>query len=346
MENSSLKADFPTEVTLEKRLAEFLEERGLTPENVLAETDQGFGRPALAVACGSVLAGFGNGRSDLDLLVIVENDKLTRFPVQSHEHGTLIDVNIRRASAVREQATRLRDTSWPRFESVTQEAWSHRRRALKTTTRLALGLPLTVTEPWGSWYDDLRELWLVHVVQQWWSVEARRLGFAARLLLEHRPMTAAVRAREAVVAALNARAAAAGQVYFSEKWVGEKLRTADDQEGLAILREVLTPPLVPSDRVAHCLDLVDRLTGPVLPLHAVLRWATGVGTVRLGDRTVVDRWQLRALEVSRTDLPPAGSEDILWSGPLDSSPPPEVHKLFTHDMLWLGAATRDEEVSA
>jgi len=345
MENFALKPASPERRVLEKRLAEFLDERGLKIDDVLGETDQGFGEPALAVASGSVLAGFGNRRSDLDLLVIVENDKLTRFPIQSHEHGTLIDVNIRQASAVREHTARLRDSPWPRFESVTQDAWNHRRRTLKTTTRLALGLPLAVTEPWDSWHAGLREPWLAQAVVQWWTVEAHRLGRAARLLQDDRPMVAVARAREAVVAALNARAAAAGQLYFTEKWVGEKLKAVGDHAGLTALRSVLEPPLPPGDRVARCLGLVEEFTAPVAPLHSVLRWATGVGTALLDDRTVVDRWQLRALEVRRTDLPAAGTEDVLWSGPPDADPPEDIQRLFTHDMLWLGVATPDEEVS-
>ncbi|MEU6298700.1 hypothetical protein [Streptomyces erythrochromogenes] len=342
MEHTSAPAAFPERHLLEKRFQEFLEARGLALGDVIGETDQGLGRPALAVAAGSVLAGFGNHRSDLDLLVLVENDQLTRFPIQSHEHGTLIDVNVRQASAVRDRTVELRDSHWPGPATVTQEAWNHRRRTIKTASRLALGLPLIVTDPWESWHAGLREPWLARVVGQWWTVEAHRLARAARLLLDDRPMAAAVRGREAVVAALNARAAAAGQVYFTEKWIGEKLRATGDQDCLALLREVLAPPLAPHDRVTRCLRIVAELAVPRAPLHTVLRWATGVGTALLEDRTVVDRWQLRALEVPRTDLPPAGSDDVLWSGPPDADPPAELKRLFTHDMLWLGVAEPEE----
>ncbi|MFI5520039.1 hypothetical protein [Streptomyces platensis] len=342
MEHTCAPAAFPERHVLEGRLKTFLEERGLDIGDVLDETDQGLGRPALAVAAGSVPAGFGNHRSDLDLLVLVENDQLTRFPIQSHRHGTLIDVNIRQASAVRDRTAHLRDSDWPRFATVTQEAWNHRRRTIKTASRLALGLELLATGPWQSWHAGLRKPWLVRVVAQWWTVEAHRLARAAQLLAEERPMAAAVRGREAVVAALNARAAAAGQIYFTEKWVGEKLKSTGDHDSLVLLREVLTPPLAPLDRVARCLALVHELTAPEAPLHTVLRWATGIGTARLDDRTVVDRWQLRALEVPRTDLPPAGADDILWSGPPDAGPPADLKRLFVHDMLWLGVAVSPE----
>ncbi|MFE0044374.1 hypothetical protein [Streptomyces albireticuli] len=345
METRSVSAGaFPDSRTLEERLDRFLEQRGISREAVRAEADQGVGAPALAVAAGSVLAGFGNHRSDLDLLVLVENDRLTRFPVQSHEHGTLIDVNIRRASTVRDSTAGLAAGPWPGFATVTEDAWNHRRRALNTANRLALGLPLTASPPWDDWHAGLRGPWLAEAVERWWTVEAHRLAQAARWLLGARPLAAAVRAREAVVAALSARAAAAGELYFAAKWVGEKLKALGDTEGLALLRDALAPPLAPREHVAHRLAAVERLIGDAAPLHAVLRWSTGIGATVLDDRTVVDRWQLRALEVPRRDLPPGGGDAVVWSGPAGTSPPDDLLRLFVHDMLWLGVAHPDPEV--
>ncbi|WP_267242631.1 hypothetical protein [Streptomyces sp. PR69] len=347
METTSASAvAFPDSGTLEKRLDLFLEQRGMSRDAVRKEADQGMGAPALAVVAGSVLAGFGNHRSDLDLLVLVENDRLTRFPIQSHEHGTLIDVNIRRASAVRDTTAELAAGPWPRFSTVTEDAWNHRRRALNTANRLALGLPLIASPPWHDWHARLRRPWLAKAVEQWWTVEAHRLAQAARWLLDAKPMAAAVRAREAVVAALNARAAAAGQLYFAAKWVGEKLKALGDDEGLALLRDTLTPPLAPRERVPRCLAAVERLIGEPAPLHAVLRWSTGIGTTVLDDRTVVDRWQLRALEVPRRDLPPEDGNAVIWSGPAGAALPDDLLPLFVHDMVWLGVAHPDPEVPA
>lgn len=344
---SAHAAAFPDPGILAKRFDAFLEQRGIDRGAVLGEAaDQGLGAPALAVAAGSVLAGFGNHRSDLDLLVLVENEKLTRFPIQSHEHGMLIDINVRRASDVRDSAAGLTAGPWPRFATVTEPAWNHRRRVINTTSRLALGLPLIATPPWDDWHAGLRGAWLADVVEQWFTVEAHRLAQAARWLLDARPMAAAVRAREAVVAALNARAAAGGELYCTSKWVGEKLKLLGDADGLAVLRDVLEPPLAPRDRVPHCLDLVERTVGAAEPLHVVLRWAIGIGTMLFDDRTVVDRWQLRALETYRRDLPPQDSDAVIWSGPAGSVPPDDVLPLFVHDMVWLGLARPEPEVAA
>lgn len=337
---------FPDSGTLRERLDLFLEQRGLSRDAVLKEADQGMGTPSLAVAAGSVLAGFGNPRSDLDLLVLVENDRLTRFPIQSHEHGTLIDVSIRRASSVRQSAAELAAEPWPRFDTVTEEAWNHRRRALNTTSRLALGLPLLASSPWDDWYEGLRGPWLATALRQWWAVEARRLAEAARWLLDARPMAAAVRAREAMAAALNARAAAGGELYFLAKWVGEKLQVLGDTEGLALLRDTLASPLPSGEQVRRWLAAVEDLAGDAAPLHAVLRWSTGIGTTVLDDRTVVDRWQTRALEVPRLDLPSCDDDAVIWSGPVGGLPPDDLMRLFVHNMVWLGVAHPAPEVSA
>ncbi|MFI7301465.1 hypothetical protein [Streptomyces sp. NPDC050121] len=346
METTSLGAvAFPGPDVLDRRLAAFLDPRGLSRDTVLKEADQSMGTPALVVVAGSVLAGFGNVRSDLDLLVLVENENLKRFPVQSHEHGALIDIGFRRASTVRDSALALTAAPWPRFETVTEDAWSHRRRTLNTVSRIALGLPLTVVDPWDEWHVGLRQPWLQDVLREWWAVEAHRLAQAARWLLKAKPVTAGVRAREAVVAALNARAAEGGQLYFAAKWVGEKLKELGDVENLELLRTILTPA-EPCERVPFCLDTVTRLVGPAAPLHTVLRWASGTGTMELDDRTVVDRWQLRAMEVRRLGLPEGVSDDVIWSGPADALPPEDLLPLFVHNMVWLGVAHPSSEVHA
>ncbi|MET9848424.1 hypothetical protein [Streptomyces ossamyceticus] len=333
---------FPDVGTLARRLDTFLEQRGLTREAVRGEADQGVGAPLLAVAAGSVLAGFGNHRSDLDLLVLVENDRLTRFPIQSHEHGSLIDVNIRRASSVRDTTAALATHPWPRFDSVTEDAWNHRRRALNTVGRLALGLPLTAEPPWDEWHTSLHAAWLAEAIEGWWTVEAHRLALAARWLLPHRPHAAAVRTREAVTAALNARAAAAGELYFAAKWAGEKLKVLGDTEGLAVLRAALAPDL----DVPRSLAAVERLVGAPEGLHAVLRWATGVTATPLDDRTVVDRWQLRTVESPGVGLPPGDGDAVVWSGPADTGPPDDLLRLFVHNLLWCALAHPDPEVPA
>lgn len=78
----------------------------------------------------------------------------------------------------------------------------------------------------------------------------------------------------------------------------------------------------------------------------MLRWSTGVGTTVLDDRTVVDRWQVRALEVLRSDLPHADSDEVVWSGPVGSALPDDLLPLFAGDMLWLGVAHPGPEVPA
>ena len=56
-----------TQVALARRLDGFLATRGATRDMLIASVAGPFGQPLLIVATGSILHGFGNQRSDIDV---------------------------------------------------------------------------------------------------------------------------------------------------------------------------------------------------------------------------------------------------------------------------------------
>lgn len=324
---------------LRARLDAFLTARSFGLDDLIEETDQGHGEPVLAVAAGSVLAGFGTHRSDLDLLVLVDNDRVTRMPITSHRFGTLIDVTVRAAAPAKATATTLTTGDWPTLDRVDNAGWNHHRRSLNTISRMALGLPLKGDETWLAWQRDLCGPWLGQVLHRWWTAESVRMRTAARWLAPANPALALLRARDAVLHALHARATEAGQWYFGAKWLPEKLRVLDDTDGLSRITALL------ADQVSldTALSWADDLLGPVGRWDAAVHWAPGVSTRPVDTGTVVDRWGMRAMQSPWGDLPEAPGDGAVWTGPADA-PPPEVLDLFTHDMLWLGMAPAAKEV--
>ncbi len=167
------------------------------------------------------------------------------------------------------------------------------------------------------------------------------------------PRLAALRAGDAVLAALEVRALARGERYFKAKWLGEKLARLGDTEGLALLDAALAPPLedpvAARAYVSRAAELVGELLGPADRggWRVVLTPAAGVEARAFGDRTLVSRWQLRTTAVATGDLPAAlgGVSDgvsgeqapqPLWEAPLGEPLPPAVAALVRGDLCWLG----------
>src|SRR5215831_13599017 len=70
---------------MRQNLETFLAARGTAVDQVVKQVDHVFGAPRLIVAAGSVVQGFGNPTSDIDLLVLLDNNKVSRFPVPSFD---------------------------------------------------------------------------------------------------------------------------------------------------------------------------------------------------------------------------------------------------------------------
>jgi hypothetical protein len=322
------------------RLTEFLARYGSTPELLLSEVDSSLGEPLLVVATGSILHGFGNERSDIDISVVVDRDKLSTLPIVSYEHGLLHDAAYFGASEVEEWPSALRDHPWPPAGGLDRRAWRNRLKALSNSIRFGHGLTLIARDGWDRWVSELQQPWLLERVVEWWRVEAIRYSVGARWLATAKPLLAAQRHCEAILAALESRTAAAGEPFFGAKWLPEKLRMLGDQHGMATLRTVLRTPVTDREAARYSAQY-EALLRDLLPadwtrrLRAQLWYAPGVISRRVGDSTLVSRWDLRGVELHDGRLTSAGAHEPIWEGELDALPDPHLLALFVEDMTWL-----------
>lgn len=326
-----------------RRLAEFLGALGTTPQSIVAEVEGSLGEPLLVVATGSVLQGFGNSRSDVDLDVVVPHANLSMLPIVSFEHGVLVDTTYFGDTEVRRWIGAIRDEPWPPRE-LSRQAWRRRATEVLNCTRFASGLELVAREGWTGWVEELRQPWLAERVAHWWRCEAIRWLVGGRWLARAKPLLAAQRHCEAVLAALESRAAAAGQLYFGEKWLPEKLRLIGDEQGQEALRTALRTPA--TDREAgpyttRCQALVRELLGSSdgdPGLVAQLWYAPGVTVHELPSSTLVSRWAMRGLELGSAPPSTAERSAPIWEGGLDDEPDSSTLLLFVDDMTWLSVA--------
>jgi hypothetical protein len=319
-------------------LAAFLAARGATREDLLTAVGEPFGRPLLVMATGSILAGFGNGRSDIDINVVVEHHA-PRLPIPSHELPVLVDATYFGRSVVEAWVSAIRDQPWPPAGPLDRAQWLQHRANIFNCTRFACGLTLVEEDDWDFRIAEFREPWLRERVAEWWRIESVRRGRAARWLADARPLLASQLKLEAVLAALEGRAAAAGQIYFKQKWLAEKLRAIEDEEGMAVWREVMRAPTSErevGDYLARCDDLLLELgCRQTDGLTAQLWYLPGVKLRALDERTLVSRWDLRGIEFGGAIAAVPEPPQPIWEGALDERPSADVLSLFVEDMTWL-----------
>jgi hypothetical protein len=156
-------------------------------------------------------------------------------------------------------------------------------------------------------------------------------------------MLAAQRQCEAVIAALESRAAAAGELYFKPKWLAEKFAMLGDEAGRQALKCALRTPTRERDvdsYVSRCDELLRDLLGDSAEraLGVQVWMAPGVTVRRLGGTTLVSRWDLRGVELRDADLALDGNAPI-WQGGIDAEPSVQLLELFAADMTWLSLVT-------
>src|SRR5215467_7246592 len=111
----------------------------MSEASLRAQVEEAYGPPLLVVATGSVLEGFGNERSDVDLSVVVDRESLTQLPIMSYLGHGRVDAAYYRADDLRGWVPMLRDGTWPPPGRLTRGLWLRRFRVLKAACRFADG---------------------------------------------------------------------------------------------------------------------------------------------------------------------------------------------------------------
>ncbi|GHE29816.1 hypothetical protein GCM10017673_35720 [Streptosporangium violaceochromogenes] len=321
---------------MRRQLHEYLARHGANQDDVLAEIDESLGKPVLVVASGSILQGFGNPSSDVDVYAVVDHEFATEFPMNSYTGDIHLDVNFLQASWVREAAAELAAETGPLCAVPDRERWAERLRRMYHLNRLVAGLALAGTDEWLAERERVREVFPARMLA-WWKTETLRYATAARLLERVDPMPAAQALCDAFRAALNGVCAEAGHLYMAEKWVGAKLRDVSREDLVARLNRAYRIPVDAGEAVAY-LALVsgwleETTAAWELPEPWVTLWpAEGVERWRVNDRLLIHRYGLRGVEF------PAGAggvpPELPWTG--RAGEVPEEHlSLIKEDLVWL-----------
>lgn len=300
-----------------------------------------FGSPSLVTLTGSVIAGFGNKRSDIDVMVVVDTgDKITQLPIMSYVGSARVDVEYYSLHDI-EQFKKMLEIDLMNCDHFkSPQIWREYLNALRTHTRLAISSPIQFQPGWDAWLDEVNDEVLKDRTARWWEIEAYRLTVAARWLTASNPRLSAVKFGDAIYSVLSAKTAREGQLFMSKKWLGQKLAHTNDNEGLRLFHQTLEFPSGEQKIKKYCqaadIELSSFLqkNDMLKQFQVQLRFAKGVEVHRLRNEILVTRWGMRGITVPNFQF----SEDLtipIWTGSPNSLPEGALQMLFLNDMLWL-----------
>lgn len=265
---------------------------GITLEDVLSDVHLLDSEHQILLS-GSIAEGFGNPKSDVDILVIYGNADVAvrslpdmlylqdrRVEVRHYSEGGLIDLERR----VRRYA--IRGESVP----ITHHE-------IDVYYRVIIARALRVTPRWRRLQARFSRSVVNAAAMKWHSVRARACLEQAQLsLILMCPQSAIRWAREAAHSCLDARMVERGEAYMSSKWIFEKIRRLQhnrSEERTAATRLLSQGP--PSSLanaesearqyVADCLVLAEQLgvrSRSVGPGDLMVRARTGVRSSKVG----------------------------------------------------------------
>jgi hypothetical protein len=328
-----------------KRFEDFLRAHEYSKEQLLGEVELVYGEPELAIAVGSLLAGLGNSSSDIDLMVVVDKEGLFDLPILSFPKDLMIDAEYYGVTDIANQISTIREQQWPPPGFVDRARWTYYWRALKSATRMESGFPLHSIPRWRATLEDLKQTWLREKAARFWRSEAIRFALSASWVRAEDPLLACIRMGDAIFAALQAKTAMAGAMYYHWKWLPEKFRTMQDKASMEIFRKALRVPSTPSEDRVLCSELEKDLGMLVdysefAEVEYQIRLVRGANLLSTDEGTLVNLWNMDGLLVENK-LTALDDKGLLAHGLLQEAPSKDIIELFRHGMCWLGLAAQE-----
>lgn len=243
---------------------------------------------------GSIAEGFGNDTSDVDFLLLTDDDyEHPTMPTVLFVDGHRVEVRMRSARQLRAQVAGLNTTS---------AAMSHREaKVSEDQLNRCQRFAHSVVVHNGALIERVRRSLppcdLAALISAWFDRQARdSLRYAVALLELREFDEAALWARAGLTEAAKGWAAARGETYLGMKWLPEQLaRIAGEAEVIAELRQLLASSekrAAADEYAAACLDMAARLgcRGAIESAESVvLARRRDVTTWQLGTRVHVVR---------------------------------------------------------
>jgi hypothetical protein len=245
------------------------------PREVVDEIEYVVTRIGPAVSCvatGSIIEGFGNANSDIDLYLVDDAARHGQPTTVGMRRGRYVDCEHIPLAGLGDLAERVAGSTWATLDELSQ-------RALDRYYRLAVGIPVVLTAGLHRILPLFQKTVMAEVFARWSTVRAyESLARAACVRAPADPREAELLLRETALWHATAVLAARGEAYPVTKWVGEKAARCFGRDSLRY-QEILADYVRPQGDLA---DRLDRLRSRVDPPEALLAVVNG-RSCRLAD---------------------------------------------------------------
>ena len=258
---------------------------------------------------GSIAEGFGNAKSDIDFILI--DDGGSSHPVMPtliFAGGRRVEVRVRSAAEMRRQQRELLSA----FARGPAAVARLDEEDLDRCQRFAKAVPMRNADLLDEIRKELPAETLTAVISRWSEEHARAaMRRASAMVLLDCEDLAASWARTALTLAAKSWLAQRGKTYLGKKWLGEQLRSVNDETSLRALIMTLETPAragcTGSKYVEEVSELADNLGIAEMimdPRQLLLRRRRNVTTWLIGSRlhVVRDRTDVFALGVRAANL--------------------------------------------
>jgi hypothetical protein len=317
-----------------------MRQRGHSSDELVQQVGDSFGEMSLVAAGGSVVVGYGNDQSDVDVYAVGAIPDTQGVPLVSHELGPLLDITLINESSFRADLDALESEPWLfRPGSALAEKRRRKQRTLDHAIRIASGVILAAQPAWRRVQASLDAAFLAERAETWWHLEALRQLVSARWLGATNPRLTAQLCADARLSALKAVTARSGFLYLNRKWVSTELRALAREDLLAEYRQLMIDSWEATESaLPRATRTLEQLLGdPPEDLLVEVSYLPGVSLHAVGGQTLVTRWEMRSVLLDVTGLPHVRRGRLaVWTGRLDEDPPTAVVELVRSGMAWLG----------
>lgn len=330
-----------------KNLNDFLNGKGVSSEIINEQITDVFGEKCLIVATGSVVEGFGNQTSDVDLMCVVDKNDISQLPIMTYSNLVKFDTEYYSSTDIVQYFDLIRK-EWPPTKPYDQNKWKGTYKAFKICCRLTVGLVIYNTDQWSNIYKSFDQELFLRLLCKWWYIESTRNLIVAKILNKHSKKTSEIRLFDAACSVLLAIIAKKGECVFNKKWISEKLKITESVEELKFFESLLltsfsfsTNSQLYLSHVAKVENFLESVIPDSVELSLCCYLSIGVSVNKLAEHTVLSNWANEGFVLPRHESENSGlafdrEDKLVFCSSVTSQLPDIVEHLIANQFLWIG----------